>query len=77
MSATAPNLEALQVDVDTRTLELWELFWGSELDQDNSMVQRQFGAFLRAAYIRGYNDRARELGVTSPGRLATDNDYPS
>lgn len=62
------RVDVLELDVDTRLLEVWAAVDGYDFDD---AVLAMVGCFARAAYVRGYAD-----ALTEPkGKLFRENGY--
>lgn len=65
-----PDRQGLEVDIDLRLGPVWDTLWNDGAPDlaealANEDVAREFGALLRYAYGRGYNDA---LGEDKDGR---------
>ena len=63
------RIERLELDVDTRLLELWRLI---DVLEDEDWTLDLHSQFMRAAYVRGYNDALEE---DVRGRLHREHGY--
>lgn len=48
----------LELEFDPRLADIWLSIFSMELEPDDLL--RQFGSFLRMAYLRGYDDALKE-----------------
>lgn len=62
--------DKLDVDIDTRISLLWQRAYEIE-----EWTLEAVGAFMRAAYGKGYVDAHQEARDGNPAKLAIDNDY--
>jgi hypothetical protein len=67
MSKRPSRIDLLELDIDVRLADLWR-----EADEIAEWSLEVVGAFLRAAYGKGYCDALTE---DSPGRLCSDHGY--
>jgi hypothetical protein len=69
------NLEALEVDIDTRLADVWARLSEGSIMATDDLMREQLGRALRVAYAHGYRDAHRDIAAGRPGELARANGY--
>lgn len=65
MSSELEPPRPIQVDIDTRLMQLWTMVWNPDYGVDDKLsedeeLRTQIAAFFRVAYGLGYSDALRE-----------------
>lgn len=75
-STDGDPLPGLEADVDSRIVGVWEVVWGSELEEVlNPELRLSLAAIVRGVYMLGYRDALLECAEGTPGLLMTTHNF--